>query len=51
MYTKDPSVKTAEFNVAKNRYKLTTHIPTQNNLSNFGQIASFTDFYKHKPED
>ena len=45
------AIDSLEFNVAKNRYKLTTHIPTQNNLSNFGQIASFTDFYKHKPED
>tara|TARA_A100001201_G_scaffold140362_1_gene133383 strand:+ start:2854 stop:5187 length:2334 start_codon:yes stop_codon:yes gene_type:complete len=45
------AIDSFEFNVAKNRYKLTTHLPTQSNLTNFGQIASFTDFYKHKPED
>ena len=45
------AIDNLEFNVSKNRYKLTTHIPTQNNLTGFGQIISFTDFYKHKPED
>ncbi len=40
-----------EFNVSKNRYKLSTHIPTQDNLTNFGQISSNTDFYRFKPED
>jgi len=45
------AIDNLEFNVSKNRYRITTHIPTQGNLTNFGQIASFTDFYKHKPED
>ena len=45
------AIDNLEFNVTKNRYKLVTHLPTQNNLTGFGQIASFTDFYKFKPED
>ena len=45
------AIDNLEFNVSKNRYTLSTHIPTQNNLSNFAQIVSFTDFYKFKPED
>lgn len=45
------AIDNLEFNVTKNRYKLVTHIPTQSNLTSFGQIASFTDFYKFKPED
>ena len=45
------AIDNLEFNVAKNRYKLTTHIPTQANLTEFGQITSHTDFYKFKPED
>ena len=45
------AIDNLEFNVAKNRYKLVTHLPTQSNLTSFGQIASFTDFYKFKPED
>tara|TARA_R100000479_G_scaffold157932_2_gene94780 strand:- start:454 stop:2784 length:2331 start_codon:yes stop_codon:yes gene_type:complete len=45
------AIDNLEFNVSKNRYKFSTHIPTQSNLTAFGQIASFTDFYKFKPED
>ena len=45
------AIDNLQFNVSKNRYTLSTHIPTQNNLSGFGQILSFTDFYKFKPED
>ena len=45
------AIDNLEFNVTKNRYKLITHLPTQSNLTSFGQIASFTDFYKFKPED
>ena len=45
------AIDNLEFNVSKNRYKFSTHIPTQSNLTGFGQIASFTDFYKFKPED
>lgn len=40
-----------EFNVAKNRYKLSTHVPTQDNLTALSDVQSFTDFYKFKPED
>lgn len=45
------AIDNLEFNVSKNRYKLSTHIPTQDNLTNFGQISSNTDFYRFKPED
>ena len=45
------AIDNLEFNVAKNRYKLSTHVPTQSNLTAFGQISSHTDFYKFKPED
>jgi hypothetical protein len=45
------AIDNLEFNVSKNRYKLSTHIPTQDNLTNFGQIESNTDFYRFKPED
>jgi hypothetical protein len=42
---------TKPIDVSKNRYKLSTHIPTQDNLTAFGQISSNTDFYRFKPED
>ena len=45
------AIDNLEFNVSKNRYKLSTHIPTQENLTAYGQIATHTDFYKFKPED
>lgn len=45
------AIDNLEFNVSKNRYKLSTHIPTQENLTSYGQIATNTDFYKFKPED
>ena len=40
-----------EFDVAENRYKLSTHTPTQSNLTVAGDISSITSFYKIKPED
>ena len=45
------AIDNLQFNVAKNRYKLTSHVPNQSNLTQFGQISSHTDFYKFKPED
>ena len=40
-----------EFDVAENRYTLSTHTPTQSNLTVAGDISSITSFYKIKPED
>jgi hypothetical protein len=48
---KHQAIDNLQFNVSKNRYKLSTHIPTQDNLTNFTQISSNTDFYRFKPED
>jgi hypothetical protein len=48
---KHQAIDNLEFNVSKNRYKLSTHIPTQDNITAFGQISSNTDFYRFKPED
>ena len=45
------AIDNLEFNVSKNKYKLSTHIPTQSNLTVYGQISSHTDFYRFKPED
>jgi hypothetical protein len=45
------AIDNLEFNVSKNRYKLSTHIPTQSNLTAFGDISSLSSFYKFKPED
>lgn len=45
------AIDNLQFNVAKNRYKISTHVPTQSNLTQFGDVSSHTDFYKFKPED
>ena len=40
-----------EFDVAENRYTISTHTPSQSNLTVAGDISSITSFYKFKPED
>ena len=40
-----------EFDVAENRYTISTHTPSQSNLTVAGDITSITSFYKFKPED
>ena len=45
------AIDNLEFNVSKNRYKLSTHIPTQDNLPLLNDISSKTDFFEFKPED
>lgn len=45
------AIDNLEFNVSKNRYKLSTHVPTQANLPLITDISSNTDFYEYKPED
>tara|TARA_R100000654_G_scaffold64904_1_gene92617 strand:+ start:102 stop:2423 length:2322 start_codon:yes stop_codon:yes gene_type:complete len=48
---KHQAIDSLEYNVAKNRYKIVAHIPTQSNLTQIGDIESNTDFYEEKPQD
>jgi len=45
------AIDSLEFNVSKNRYSITSHRPTQSNLTLLGDINSITEFYEEKPED
>lgn len=45
------AIDNLQFNVAKNRYKISTHVPIQSNLTQLTDVESFTDFYRFKPED
>ncbi len=45
------AIDNIKFEVAKNRYKITSHIPTQSNLTLLGDTNSITEFYEQKPED
>ena len=45
------AIDNLEFNVSKNRYSLSTHVPTQSNLTPISDIESKRDFYEFKPED
>lgn len=45
------AIDNLEFNVSKNRYKLSTHLPIQDNLTTINDVESKRDFYEFKPED